>query len=106
MPEPKNLQMLGLTILAMSEVPNFLAGMLPSLMTIQRFGADDGDVSALRKGEIIGSVLALGVGLGATLVADSPLPLIGTVLILVIMLAAYEHAIRNPHPDSVPINRQ
>jgi hypothetical protein len=106
MAEGKNLQMLGLAILAASEVPNFLAGMLPSLMTIQRFGAEEEDLRSLRRGEAIGSVLALGVGFGATLVADSPWPFLATVVVLLIMLGAYEHAIRNPHPDVVPINRQ
>lgn len=94
----------GLMLLAAGEVPNFLAGMLPSLMTIQRFGADDLDRKALRRGEVFGSVLALGVGWGATLAAGSPLPLVSTAVVLVIMLGLYEHAIRNPRPDAQPIN--
>jgi hypothetical protein len=97
-------EMLGLAILAAAEVPNFLAGMLPSLMTIRRFGADDHDVAALRQGEVIGSTLALAVGIGASLVADSPWPFAATLLVLAAMLAAYEHAIRNPHPDSRAID--
>jgi hypothetical protein len=96
----------GLTILAISEVPNFLAGMLPSLMTIQRFGADELDRSALRKGEIAGSLLAGGVGIGASLIARDPLPAIGSLIVLAIMLGMYEHAIRNPHPSATPIDRQ
>lgn len=94
----------GLMLLAAGEVPNFLAGMLPSLMTIQRFGADDIDKAALRRGELAGGALALAVGVGATLAAGSPLPLIATGVILVIMLVLYEHAIRNPRPDAKPIN--
>jgi hypothetical protein len=106
MPDREKAAMLGLAILAASEVPNFLAGMLPSLMTIQRFGAEEEDLRSLRRGELIGSVLALGVGFGATLVADSPWPFLATGVVLVIMLGAYEHAIRNPHPAATPINRQ
>lgn len=50
--------------------------------------------------------MALGVGLGATLVADSPWPFAATAIVLVAMLAAYENAIRNPHPSVTPIDAQ
>jgi hypothetical protein len=93
-------------LLAAGEVPNFLAGMLPSLMTIQRFGADEQDRAALRRGELAGSALALAVGVGASLAAGSPLPAAATVIILVAMLMLYEHAIANPRPDAAPINDQ
>lgn len=94
----------GLALLAAGEVPNFLAGMLPSLMTIRRFGADDMDKQALRQGEIAGSILALMVGVGASYAANTPVPAIATVVVLGIMLVMYEHAIQNPHPDAKPIN--
>lgn len=94
----------GLALLAAGEVPNFLAGMLPSLMTIRRFGADEMDAKALRQGEMAGAVLALMVGVGASYAANNPAPAIATVVILVIMLLMYEHAIRNPHPNAKPIN--
>lgn len=94
----------GLALLAASEVPNFLAGMLPSLMTIRRFGADDLDRTALRQGEILGGSLALIVGVGASLVAQDPAPAVATIVILGVMLVMYEYAIRNPHPDAKPIN--
>lgn len=94
----------GLALLAAGEVPNFLAGMLPSLMTIQRFGADDQDRAALRRGELAGSALALSVGIGAALAANNPVPAYATAIVLVVMLALYEHAIRNPRPDAQPIN--
>lgn len=96
----------GLALLAASEVPNFLAGMMPSLMTIQRFGADEYDRAALRRGEVLGGALALVVGVGASLVADNPAPAVATVAILAVMLVMYEHAIRNPRPDAAPINQQ
>lgn len=97
---------IGLALLAAAEVPNFLAGMLPSLMTIQRFGADDLDRKALRRGEISGSLLAVAVGGGASIAAHDALPLWATIIVLVVMLMMYEHAIQNPHPDAVPINKQ
>lgn len=102
--KPMTAATVGLALLAAGEVPNFLAGMLPSLMTIRRFGADEMDRQALRSGEVAGSVLALGVGVGASLAANDATPAIATVVILGIMLCMYEHAIRNPHPDAKPIN--
>lgn len=89
-------QQLGLVILAASEVPNFLAGMLPSLFTIQTFNDDPAKVRALRRGEVIGGAMALTVGVGASLVAKSWAPFWACFAILVAMIAAYEHAIRTP----------
>lgn len=91
-----NPQQLGLVILAASEVPNFLAGMLPSLFTIQTFNDDPQKVKALRRGEVIGGVMALTVGLGASLVAKSWAPFVACAVILAAMVLAYEHAIRTP----------
>lgn len=97
---------IGLALLAAGEVPNFLAGMLPSLMTIQRFGADEHDRKALRRGELAGSVLALGVGLGAALASNDAMPAVATIAVLVVMLGLYEHAIRNPRPGARSIDDQ
>jgi hypothetical protein len=93
----------GLTILAAAEVPNFLAGLLPSKMTISRFAMDEHDLAMIRRGEVMGSALALTVGLAASLVADHPAPLIVCTLVLVILLYEYEHAIRNPNPRGEPM---
>lgn len=89
-------EQLGLVILAASEVPNFMAGLLPSLFTIQTFSDDPAKVKALRRGELVGGAMALGVGAGASLVADSWVPLIACTVILGVLLFEYERAIRNP----------
>jgi hypothetical protein len=102
--DPTTASKVGLMLLAASEVPNFLAGMLPSLMTIRRFSADERDTATLRRGEVAGSALSLAVGAGASIVARSWLPLIATGTILVVMLVMYEQAIRNPHEDAKPIS--
>jgi hypothetical protein len=96
----------GLAMLAAAEVPNFLAGLLPSLMTIQRFGAEDLDRAALRRGLVAGSALSLGVGVAASLIAHDPLPAAMTGVVLLAMVAMYEHAIRNPHPSAKSIDDQ
>lgn len=87
---------LGLTILAAAEVPNFLAGMMPSLMTIRTFADDPEQLRALRRGEVVGSALSLAVGLGASLVAESPAPMLASVAVLAVLLYEYERAMREP----------
>lgn len=87
---------LGLAILAAAEVPNFLAGMMPSLMTIRTFADDPEQIRALRRGELVGSALALGVGLGASLIANSPVPFIASAAVLAVLLYEYEKAMREP----------
>jgi hypothetical protein len=93
-----NPQQLGLVILSAAEVPNFLAGMMPSLFTIRTFAgeADPDKIAALRRGEIVGSAMALAVGLGASLVADSPAPFLACSATLAVLLYEYERAIRQP----------
>ena len=98
--------LLGVTLLAVADVPAFLSGLLPSLMTIQRFGAEDIDRDALRRGEALGGALALAVGAGASMIADSWLPFFACAATLAVLLAAYEHAIRNPSPSATPIDSQ
>lgn len=99
-------EIVGLSLLAAGEVPNFLAGALPSFMTIKRFAGEQKDVDTLREGELWGSTIALVVGLGASMAAKHPLPFITTVGVLIYMLVGYERAIANPHSDAKNIGDQ
>ncbi len=96
---PALVMMLGFTLTSVSEVPNFLAGLLPSLMTIGRFAADPEDRAKLRRGEVIGMTLAFGTALGLTFILksnDAPywwLPLAGTAIVGGVLLYEYESAI-------------
>lgn len=96
----------GLAMMAAGEVPNYLAGALPSFMTIGRFAAEDEDRKMLRFGEIYGSSAAFLVGVGASLVVQSWWPIIGTVAVLIYLLYGYEMAIRHAksRDDIKPIN--
>ena len=98
----------GLAIMAASEVPNFLAGLLPSTMTIGRFAAEPADRARLRRSEIVGSALALGVGAGTSLVAQSAVPMVMVLAVLAILLFEYERAIRAAQDEgtATPINQQ
>lgn len=108
MADPHALAVAGLAIMAASEVPNFLAGLLPSTMTIGRFAADPVDRARLRRSEVVGSALAVGIGVGASLVADDPTPFVFVMVVLAILLFEYERAIRSAQESgtAVPINAQ
>lgn len=96
MPDRMTGAQLGLAILSAAEVPNFLAGMMPSLMTIRTFADDPEQLRALRRGEVVGSALSLAVGLGASLIAGSPIPFIASAAVLAVLLYEYEKAMREP----------
>jgi hypothetical protein len=104
----EQLAVAGLAIMAASEVPNFLAGLLPSTMTIGRFAAEPADRARLRRSEVVGSALAIGVGVGCSLVANSPVPFVMVIAVLVILLFEYERAIRVAQEEgtATPINQQ
>lgn len=104
-----DLARLGLAVMAAAEVPNFLAGLLPSLMTIGRFAAEPRDRAKLRRGEVVGSALSLAIGVGASLIANDPLPFVMTAGVLLILLWEYERAIAEaqaPGSGAMPINQQ
>lgn len=106
MASAEQLALAGLAIMAAAEVPNFLAGLLPSTMTIGRFAADPVDRARLRRSEVVGSALAIGVGVGASLVGGHPLPFVLTLGVLIVLLYEYERAIRSASSSgtAVPIN--
>jgi hypothetical protein len=100
-----DLPIVGLAIMAAGEVPNYLAGLLPSEMTIRRFAAKDEDKQTLKRSEFKGSMLALGLGLGATLLGHSVWPIIATVLVWAYLIFfCYEPSINNPHDSAKPID--
>lgn len=106
MASQEQLALAGLAIMAAAEVPNFLAGLLPSTMTIGRFAADPIDRLRLRRSEIVGSGLAVAVGIGASLVGGHPLPFVLTMGVLAVLLYEYERAIRSAQNggSAKPIN--
>jgi hypothetical protein len=101
-----NPQIAGACLLAASEVPNFLAGAMPSFMTIRKFAADPESVAALRYAEVFAAAPVAAVGLGASLVFGSWWPAVITVVTAVYYYAGYEKHIRNPSPNAKPINQQ
>ena len=99
-------EVFGASLLAMSEVPNFLAGALPSFMTIKKFAADPESVAALRYAEVFAAAPILAAGFGASLVFKSFWPIIIVGATAVYYYIGYEQHIQNPSPDARPINEQ
>ena len=99
-------EVFGASLLAMSEVPNFLAGALPSFMTIKKFAADPESVAALRYAEVFAAVPIAAAGVGATLVFKSWWPVLVVGATAIYYYWGYEKHIRNPAADATPINQQ
>lgn len=101
-----NPQIAGACLLAASEVPNFLAGALPSFMTIKKFAGDEESVRTLRYAELFALPPVVAVGLGAALVFGSWWPAVVTAVTAGYYYAGYEKHIRNPSGQAVAINAQ
>lgn len=89
----------ALTVLVMDGVPNFWSGFLPSLFTIATFsGGDEEKVNHtkrwIRRGELQAVTLSITLGISASLLADEPWPLIGTLAMCAYLAWQYEHALR------------
>jgi hypothetical protein len=95
-------EIIGLTALVMADAAAFQSGMNPSFFTMRAFTSSGGEKAENTKtdihiGETIGTVLALTAGIGASLVSSSWWPFAGTILTLVVIIAAYEYALSHPH---------
>jgi hypothetical protein len=87
----------GLSLMAVAEVPNFYSGLLPSLWTIGHFSEKQSEEANywIRRGEVMASCLTLAVGLATALLSHSIIPLVGVVVMAGILIYLYEHALRN-----------
>jgi hypothetical protein len=95
----RSTQQVALTILVISEVPNFWSGFLPSLFTIATFSAgDDGKADHtrrwIRRGEMQAAGLSIALGISASLLAEDPWPFIGVLALIAYLAYQYEHALR------------
>jgi hypothetical protein len=92
-------QQVALTILVVSEVPNFWSGFLPSLFTIATFSGGDPAKAEhtrrwIRRGEVQATGLSVALGIAASLLAEDPWPFIGVAALIVYLIYQYEHALR------------
>lgn len=92
-------EQVALTVLVVSEVPNFWSGFLPSLFTIATFSGGDDEKAThtkrwIRRGEIQAASLSIALGVSASLLAEEPWPFIGVLLLIIYLAYQYEHALR------------
>lgn len=102
-------QEIALTVLVVSEVPNFWSGFLPSLFTIATFSGGDDEKAHhtkhwIRRGEIQATGLSLALGISASLLAKKPWPFIGVVFLVLYLAWQYEHALRLGLSDGLNID--
>lgn len=93
-------EILGLAMLGTAEVPQVMSAFLPSPSTARAKGGDPDQIRWLRRGEVIGSAVSIGIAGSITLVAyrsvgSQALMIIGgAVIVLGLFLWEYEHAIQ------------
>lgn len=89
----------GLGLLLAMEVPNCYSAPLPSKFTISTFagGGEDKLIHTkkwIRSGEIEGTIQALLLGVGGTIVTKSPWPLLMVTVMVIWKLWSYEDALK------------
>ena len=97
-------ELAGGTILVATSMPNFYSGLLPSKMTISRFANSDFDRARLRQGIVVASAMSAAEAVAISFMFDSWLPAIAGFAVMGVLIWQYEDAIRNPHPENMPIN--
>lgn len=88
-----NAEQAGLFLLALAEVPQVMSAFLPSPFTAATFGGTE-QARYLRRGEVIGSVVALSIAAAVSIVSKRKEPMIGAVIVLGVFLWEYERAMR------------
>lgn len=97
-----NSEIIGITALVMGDAAAFWSANNPSVFTVRAFRRKGGKEAEqtkrdIRLGGAAGSLLALMVGAGGSLVTKSWWPLAGSAAILAFQWTLWEWAIKNPH---------
>jgi hypothetical protein len=105
----RSTEQVALTVLVVSEVPNFWSGFLPSLFTIATFSGGDAEKAAhtkrwIRRGEIQATGLSLALGISASLLAGEPWPFVGVAVLILYLAYQYEHALKLGLSDGLEID--
>lgn len=100
----ENAEIASATILVATSMPNFYSGLLPSKMTISRFAHSDFDRMRLRQGMAVATAMSVAEAVAIGYMFGSPIPVVGGLLVAAVLVWQYEDAIRNPHPENMPID--
>lgn len=113
MAEPMGAEGWGIAILIAFETPNLFSGFLPSLFTISTFTGSDAAKQAhtkkwIRKGEVQAGAVSLMLGIGGTIITDTPWPLLLTIGMIAWLVFNYEQALKKGCADGpgIDIDRQ
>jgi hypothetical protein len=84
----------GLFLVATAESFNVYSAFCSSPWTAENFGADEAKARSTKEYVLIAGAANIGLGLGASLLADMWWPLVGTSLVTVVMTMIYWRALR------------
>jgi hypothetical protein len=92
-------QDVAMAVIIAAEVPNYYSGLLPSLFTIATFSGGDDEKAAhtvkwIRRGEVQGTLQAVGLSIAASVLSESPVPFILSMAMVGYYLYQYEYALR------------
>jgi hypothetical protein len=93
-PDVKSGAAAGMFLLAVGEAFNVYGALNSSPWTAENFGADPEKARSCRRYVLYADVANIALGIGASLVAESPAPFIGILAITVYMHCMYEKALR------------
>jgi len=99
-------ELAGATILVATSMPNFYSGLLPSKMTISRFAHSDFDRMRLRQGIAVATAMGIAESVAIGFMFESWVPVMGGLAVIAVLIWQYEDAIRNPHPENMPIDHE
>jgi hypothetical protein len=83
----------GLTLVASAESFNIFSALTSSPWTAENFGADEQKAKSTKEYVIIAVVANEGLGLGASILGETPAPFIGTTVVSGFMMWIYWRAI-------------
>jgi len=86
-------ELLALCILVSAEAGHSFSAFLPSYFTVQKFADSPGDIEKIRSGYIPALMFNFALGLGASWITKSYLPLLAVLLASAGMVVLYERAI-------------
>ncbi len=81
------------SLIAAVESSHFFSAFLPSVFTIRTFRDQPLTVDSIRKGEAYATTFALGLGVLLAYYVESPLPVLITAVMCVLMIWVYEKAL-------------
>jgi len=84
----------GIFLMALAEAFNVYGALNSSPWTAENFGADPEKARSCRRYVLQADIVNIALGIGTSIIAESPAPFLGILIISVYMHAQYERALR------------